>query len=561
MSVDIRSINDHLLADEKARERIEVLENQADESSEFLNQIILGLSDPLEAEGNPLVIKPVGGLPFDSVVTKFSPRQEGSGDPYPGGTGKNLCPDILNGDSLVYAGVTASVENGKFKLTGTPTASGGRTRLRTIPFTLPSGNYYVSSDADTDSDQSVQIIVHQSADETIIASRNNIAFTLSEATEVFIGFNIIAGTTYSTTFYVQIESTSAATEFAPYSNIRPIVPYTELEMTRAGKNLLDINKVTPIYKEKITIKGDDIIIAAGSELYGVDWTNNATGFFEVGRTYTISARNITNHNANGSWGARIKYQDGSLMTSSTIKLPYTFTPMQPVAAIWFYIGYDYTSDADIIISGIQVEEGSTATSYEPYQGDTYTDTLETPMYGGERDWVKGELDDTHCCVEFTGNETWHASTTTPNAFYLVYGENTELFPYGFKTSNYNTVLRHRCSHYMAALYSNYSLNNVCVIYAGSRGDTFQIKDNRFSTVAEWVAYLTEQKLNGTPVQASFESLVPPATTQRTAHDIPALVGVNTLYGDGDSIAVKGRQPKTIDLEERIAALEAAVLLS
>ena len=51
----------------------------------------------------------------------------------------------------------------------------------------------------------------------------------------------------------------------------------------------------------------------------------------------------------------------------------------------------------------------------------------------------------------------------------------------------------------------------------------------------------------------------PTTTQRTTHDIPALVGVNTLYGDGDSIAVKGRQPKVNAFEARLAALEAAAV--
>jgi hypothetical protein len=116
-----------------------------------------------------------------------------------------------------------------------------------------------------------------------------------------------------------------------------------------GKNLLDINKCLPIGKnEKITISNDNIIIGAGSGLYGVYWNNT---FLEVGKTYTFSASNISQHAT--SYGFRLSYEDGSYSTISNA-LTQTITITKPVKYFNIYIGTATTTTTDTIISNVQV---------------------------------------------------------------------------------------------------------------------------------------------------------------------------------------------------------------
>ena len=46
-------------------------------------------------------------------------------------------------------------------------------------------------------------------------------------------------------------------------------------------------------------------------------------------------------------------------------------------------------------ASIQIEQGSAATPYEPYQGDTYTADFGQTVYGGTLDWNTGVLTATH----------------------------------------------------------------------------------------------------------------------------------------------------------------------
>lgn len=46
-------------------------------------------------------------------------------------------------------------------------------------------------------------------------------------------------------------------------------------------------------------------------------------------------------------------------------------------------------------ASIQIEQGSAATAYEPYQGDAYTADFGQTVYGGTLDWNTGVLTATH----------------------------------------------------------------------------------------------------------------------------------------------------------------------
>lgn len=62
---------------------------QAQENIGLL-EVVKNLTEPVEAEGNPVEVELVGGMPFDSVKTLLEPKQAGSGEPSP----ENIRPVI-----------------------------------------------------------------------------------------------------------------------------------------------------------------------------------------------------------------------------------------------------------------------------------------------------------------------------------------------------------------------------------------------------------------------------------------------------------------------------------
>lgn len=78
------------------------------------------------------------------------------------------------------------------------------------------------------------------------------------------------------------------------------------------------------------------------------------------------------------------------------------------------------------------------------------------------------------------------------------------------------------------------------------GSKVYLRDNAYSTVDDYKAYLAAQYAAGTPVQIAYK-LATPTTIQLTPQEIKQLQGVNTLYGDG-SISMVGRADKALALE-------------
>lgn len=142
-------------------------------------------------------------------------------------------------------------------------------------------------------------------------------------------------------------------------------------LTVARKNLVDITKATPTGTERIEIKNNTIVIDAGSGLYGVKLGGVV---LEVGRTYTMSVGNVSQHDAN--FGFRIIYDDNTSSNTYGDKSLLTITVTKPIKEVYFYVGYGVSITSQIVITQLQIEEGTTRTAYEPYQGQSLT--LSTP---------------------------------------------------------------------------------------------------------------------------------------------------------------------------------------
>ena len=143
-----------------------------------------------------------------------------------------------------------------------------------------------------------------------------------------------------------------------------------LNLTVSRKNLVDVTKATPIGTERIEIKNNTIVIGAGSGLYGV----RLGVVLEVGKTYTMSVGNVSQHDAN--FGFRIIYDDDTSSNTYGDNSLLTITVTKPIKDVCFYAGYGVSTTSQIVITQLQIEEGVTHTAYEPYQGQSLA--LSTP---------------------------------------------------------------------------------------------------------------------------------------------------------------------------------------
>lgn len=326
------------------------------------------------------------------------------------------------------------------------------------------------------------------------------------------------------------------------SNIRAISGWTRAKLTRCGKNLLpDI---------RISSGG---FTSVGNGVFKYVSNNNttiSTFLFKAGITYTISATAVSGtgykpciivRNPTGD-------RDGQKTNYGATGNPLTFS-------------FDADTNFDIILQAetgnglttvndswaIQLELGSTATTYEPYQGDTYTADFGQTVYGGTLDWQTGVLTVDKAFVEYDGSadENWLTQTTASSGyrrFLIVPGDaepNTGAGNVAYVVSNmYKATSPNGTYSKTTGICVN---QNELMIYDADRATL---------TVDGWKAWLSEH-----PVQIAYK-LATPTTIQLTPQEIKQIQGVNTLYGDG-SISMTGRADKALELEARIAALEAA----
>ena len=305
-------------------------------------------------------------IPMKSLVAEIAPVQDlhGYDAPWVGGAGKNKLPMTVegikavntyhswSGNSTTINNVTITIETDSVgNVTGirfNGTASADITFNLATNINIPNGSYKWSND------QIVNV-----SNLWLSLTNPNVAITLSTQKEVNITVsNDSIGSAYiyassgnvfnNIVFKPMIRLASVSdTTFAPYSNICPISGWDEANVTRCGKNL------------------------------SKSQTNNSVlCSVKKGVTYTLSYE--------GNVGANIKKNTNSgEVVIWGPQLPLTF-----IADEDFNL---FLNAWSANISNIQVEVGNQATTYEPYNGSTYTIDLDGTRYGGTLDVVSGVL--------------------------------------------------------------------------------------------------------------------------------------------------------------------------
>ena len=333
------------------------------------------------------------GENIDSLKVTLQPTQDlhGYESPWPAGGGVNKI-GIPDGVDFTLRGVRYYTDAGSLYMDGTSTgetSSASAVFKTNFSFTLQPGNYYFSR-------MSYTRPVYLFSDSGTLAT-NSGTFTIAEPTVVWVGFYIYNAVFDNEQCPIIITLSSAPSEYSPFSNICPITGWTGATVTRTGKNL-----IKALYGGRTnagvtyTVDGDGVIsmtgTATGSSYAAPNLASNLSKmqFFRAG-TYTLSGglsssvrlyfggKYVDGQNFDG-----IGYDKGNGLTYTFLKDFYAY-PQVVVAS---------GTDTSGMVIKPQLVLGSTASTYEPYQGETYTidwtDEAGT-VYGGTLDVTTGKL--------------------------------------------------------------------------------------------------------------------------------------------------------------------------
>ena len=190
-------------------------------------------------------------------------------------------------------------------------------------------------------------------------------------------------------------SSATATSWAPYSNVCPISGHTQAVVTRTGKNLFDPNQLATGRSGYYTVNNDKSITVLKQD--GITW-NAITPIPLKAGTYTLSW--VTQNS--GQLRMRTSEDDYSTEHYINANLShYTFTLTKDGGIklkLGIIVTYPYTEY-------LQIELGSTATSYESYSGEQVTIDLDGTRYGGVADVTNGTLTVDRAMVDL-GTLSW-----------------------------------------------------------------------------------------------------------------------------------------------------------
>jgi hypothetical protein len=237
---------------------------------------------------------------------------------------------------------------------------------------------------------------------------------------------------------VGIEPVQSGTGDPSPSNVRPISGFTGVNVARTGKNLLNKAAGVPY--------GIPRFIKFGVNQYG-DTVPNKTIKLAAGTyTFSVSGSNSTNYES-----FAIFDESNTRVAISYNRATYTFTLSKTG---FYYITLAVTAENFTTWDNydLQLESGSEASSYEPYQGETYPITFGDAgtVYGGTVNLVTGKLIVTDAEIESYNGETlpstWisdrdvYAEGTTPTIGAQVVYKLTEPLVYDLTSIEITTLL-------------------------------------------------------------------------------------------------------------------------
>ena len=322
---------------------------------------------------------------------------------------------------------------------------------------------------------------------------------------------------------IQIEPVQSGSGDPSPDNVRPITGWTGANVSRTGKNLFDISKVTGCSVSNLGEVSGTTLIAKRSGAYsGIYWLGMQI-YIPKNATITISAdvlvpsqEGLTSKNvAFGVCNIGHDVHAGTPVNAFDSKERIGVT-LNVISGGYYYLiaqGQGNIMNERVEFSNIQVELSSTATDYEPYVGTTIPISWQTEVgtvYGGSLDVTTGVLTVDRTNVDL-GTLTWELTNSEMGLF------RTGSIPSKARLS----------SEYPIVTAS--SFDNMQDKAIRNHGSWVYVKDSDYIGNTA-----TQFKTAMSGVQLVYE-LATPVTYQLTPQELKTLLGDNNIWSDtGDS---------------------------
>ena len=355
---------------------------------------------------------------------------------------------------------------------------------------------------------------------------------------------------YPLSAVVTLEPKQAGSGDPSPENVRPISGYDSVTVNVRGRNLLSDENFQSSEKSGITFtkKGNGVVHIEGTSTALAD----SVGVIDVpqlppGKYFGIDTLYFTIAVKKANTG-QIRY----LSASAGI----TIEPGDVIQYYYFSIASGSTVNEDAYIFLAAGDSAFSVSDFEPYQpGTTAALSLPETIYGGTVDAVTGVGEKTWTLVELDGTENWVAGANGDRKYFTcIISRNSDETP--SSTNNEEIAkLTQESSHFTILNPYTTGAENCILVYSTPTKNFPHVRlrsTANFTTVEELKSYLAAQAAAGTPVQVVYKLATPKPFQAAGNQALPAVAGLNTVYTDGDSLAVSGRQ----DLLYTLQAMQA-----
>ena len=480
--------------------------------------------------------------PVKDCKVYFSPIQDlhGYDSPWPAGGGVNVIPYAVAKTETV-GGLTFSTDGkGAYTVTGTPTDIGYVYFDLIEPFTIPDGsvnkiyflNNIVYSSVRVDFMNGTSVIDTWSIN-TANRSANYSRMSNKYCTAIKLRCtNLNRTDPFELTLKIIIvPNETVVTGYIPYENICPITGWDGVTITRCGKNLFGVSDATNIQSgtNKTLSVSDGLIniLATAGVTATTVITESAMNKIAITKTlpagtYVFSVANLLTTVSGLTESLFVLNLSNGIVVANGES--FSIAEETGISSINLSQRWTYAKD-NYVKFNIQIEQGSTATSYAPYTGTSITVPFPQTIYGGYVDLVKGEVVETDYLLTVDENTVpYNVRRNTGGRVVGYYN-----LPYAGIKDAFTYYSHGQCIKSTTATY-NYQAAG-CVANQPYNSDAVQAAISASSDITtveqypDWIASVE-------PLQITYE-LATPITHQLTPQVIKTLRGINNIWSNAN----------------------------
>ena len=443
-------------------------------------------------------------------------------------TGKNLLPYSEQASEITSRGITMRDNaDGTYTFNGTADGSGSPWFNTMLSPALVSG-WYTLNPQGMKADNNCMTTIYKAP--TYYTTKGNTAnsFYMEESNGPFmLAFQFASDTVLeNVTVKPILTRGQESREFEPYRGETITPDEVELygDAHAVGKNLIPFKVKTEVVNGvTATTRADGSITLDGTATANT-YINFPHMMIEAG-TYTLSSGRaiptgigLSLREANDQSTNLLRVSNGQSAATGTIAYN---------GDAYVYISINSGTTVSNLTIYPQLEEGSEATAYEPYQG--MTTALED---GDSLDLATGEVVRRWKRLELDGTEAWTFAGTNDHGISNFYTPLTD--PYVSKPPTW------MCTHYpnQNTLFADTTDRGIML----SAGYTAYIRET-YTTVEDFKAYLAAQKEAGTPVTVLYR-LKKPEVVSGGAHSLAQPEGEMVISALGN----RGETAEAVDTE-------------